>query len=106
VTDYTAPPTRADLLAYMGAGYADPGQRLDHALAAAIATQAARCAVDPYGPDLFTACLRRAAAILTAANAPLGITDLGDYGGPSGFVPRYDAITDALEADHLRSRFA
>jgi hypothetical protein len=105
VSDYSAPPTRADLLAYLGTGYADPGQRLDDALAAAIAAQASRCVVEPYAADLFTAALRRGAAILAATNAPLGVTDLGEFGGNS-LIPRFDTITETLEAPHLRPRFA
>lgn len=101
----TAPPSRDDLLAYLGAGFTDPGTRLDDALAAAVEAQASRCVVDPYGAALFTACLRRAAAILAATNAPLGVTDLGDYGG-SVSIPRWDTITESLEAPYLLPRFA
>jgi hypothetical protein len=105
VAERTAPPTREDLLAYLGNGYADPGTRLDDALAAAVAAQAERCVTDPYGAPLFTAALRRAAAILAATNAPLGVTDLGEYGG-SVSIPRWDTITETLEAPYLRPRFA
>ena len=105
MSDHTAPPTRADLLTYLGTGFVDPGAKLDDALAAAVSAQAARCVVDPYGPDLFTACLRRAAAILAATNAPLGVADLGEYGG-SVSIPRWDAVTETLESPFLRPRFA
>lgn len=98
------PPTRADLLAYLGTGYHDPGAPLDDALAAAIESQASRCVVDPYTSSLRQACLRRAASILAAANAPLGVTDLGDYGTTP--IPRWDAITQSLEAPYLRPGFA
>jgi hypothetical protein len=97
-------PTRSDLLAYLGTGYADPGTALDEALAAAIAAQESRCVVDPYTAPLRTACLRRAAAILAAANAPLGVTDLGEFG--SAPIPRWDTITATLEAPYLRPAFA
>jgi len=98
-------PTRDDLIAYLGTGYVDPGQPLDDALSAAIASQESRCVIDPYTDPLRTACLRRAAAILAATNAPLGITDLGDLGS-SLTIPRWDAITESLEAPYLRPRFA
>lgn len=97
-------PTRTDLLSYLGSGYVDPGQALDDALAAAIEAQAARCVVDPYTDPLRTACLRRAAAILAATNAPLGVTDLGEFG--SAPIPRWDTITATLEAPYLRPTFA
>lgn len=97
-------PTRDDLLAYLGSGYADPGQALDDALSAAVAAQEARCVVDPYTDPLRTAALRRAAAILAAANAPLGVTDLGEFG--SAPIPRWDTITATLEAPYLRPTFA
>jgi hypothetical protein len=101
----TEPPTRDAVLAYLGPGYVDPGTPLDDALAAAIESQAERCVVDPYGSSLYTAVLRRAAAILAATNAPLGVTDLGDLGS-SITIPRWDAITESLEAPYLRPRFA
>lgn len=101
----TAPPTRDDVIAYLGTGYVDPGTPLDDALAAAIEGQAERCVVDPYGSALYTAALRRTAAILAATNAPLGVTDLGDLGS-SITIPRWDTITESLEAPYLRPRFA
>jgi hypothetical protein len=101
---HTAPPTRDDVLAYMGTGYRDPGTTLDDALAAAVIAQRARCVTDPYGPDLFTAALRRTAAILAASNAPLGVADMGEFGSVN--LPRWDAITEALEAPYLLPRFA
>jgi hypothetical protein len=100
-----APPDRDAVVRYLGVGYVDPGQPLDDALAAAIAAQADRCVVDPYTDPLRMACLRRTAAILAATNAPLGVTDLGDLGASIN-IPRWDAITESLEAAYLRPRFA
>jgi hypothetical protein len=77
---------------------------LDDALAAALASQADRCVVDPYTAPLRSAALRRAAAILAATNAPLGVSDLGDLGSIP--IPRFDTVTNTLEAPYLRPGFA
>lgn len=101
----TSPPTVDDLADYLALADAPyPVDQLQAAYDAATDEQAARCVVDPYTSALGEALLRRAAAILAARGAPLGVNDLGQFGSTP--LMRWDPKVDTLEADHLKGSFA
>jgi hypothetical protein len=95
----------AALLAYMNldAQNYDTAEAQE-ALDAALEVQASLCVVEPYTQALAQACLRRAAAILTAKGAPLGQVDSGAFGTMP--LIRYDAVTERLEADYRKGPLA
>ena len=102
---HTAPPTRADLFAWWGtADDGEPGDVFDLALSVALRTQAQRCQVGPYTPELHAAALRRAARFLAAKGLTLGASDAGDFG--TVMIPRWDAEIESYEAAHRVGGFA
>ena len=109
---HTAPPDRAELLAWLGVS-PDPGTAPDDydlALAAALAEQASACiwsdadGVETYTESLHYAALRRAAVKLAAKGMPLGIFDAGDFG--SVYLPRWDSEVERAEAQYRVGGFA
>ena len=104
-TAYVPVPDVAALLAYLQLDESnyDPADAQD-ALDAAIEVQASLCEVEPYTAALAQACLRRAAAFLTAKGAPLGQVDAGAFGSMP--LIRYDAVTERLEAHYRKGPFA
>lgn len=102
---FDQPPSRADLMAWLG--MVDPGTSPDHydlCLDAALAAQAARCDVSTYGPELHEAALRRTTRDLSAKGMALGVYDSPDFG--QMYLPRWDAVTNNLEAPYLLGGFA
>lgn len=97
----TAPPTAADLAAYLRID--DDTAGLADAVAVAVADQAARCDVSDYTAPLREAALRRAARVFTARAQPLGI-ELGDMGAYP--LPRWDAEIETHEAAYRLAGFA
>jgi hypothetical protein len=97
------PPTLSDLYVWLSVPPTDD-QTYGDALAAALEQQQARCECDPYTVGLRLGALRRAARILAARGAPLGVQDLGDFG--SAAIMRWDALIQEAEADRLRGPFA
>lgn len=99
------PPGRADLMAWLG--LVDPGtspDEYDLCLAAALGSQAARCDVTVYGPELHEAALRRAARDVAGRGMSLGVYDSPDFG--QQYLPRWDSIVQTLEAPYLLGGFA
>ena len=99
------PPGRADLFAWLG--LVDPGtspDEYDLCLAAALEAQAQRCDVTVYGAELHEAALRRTARDLAGRGMSLGTYDSADFG--QQYLPRWDAITQSLEAPWLLGGFA
>lgn len=96
-------PTVDDLLDYAGISTYDRDEA-QSVLDAVLSAQAARCVTSPYVAPLRLAALRHATAVLTAKGAPLGVQDLGTFGGVT--LPRFDSVVEDLEANYLRGAFA
>ena len=103
---FDQPPSRAELLAWLG--MADPGtgpdDEYDLCLAVALAAQAQRCDVSEYGPELHEAALRRAAREISGRGMSLGIYDSPDFG--QQYLPRWDALVEAQEMPYRLGGFA
>lgn len=95
--------TVADLRAYLGDTSASDGVLTD-VLAAEQAAQQARCRIEPYGPDLREALLRRCARNLAARAVPIAQYTSFEGGGTSSRVPTTDPEIARLEAPHRRRK--
>lgn len=103
---FDQPPSRADLMAWLG--MVDPGgpgpDEYDLCLAVALEGQAQRCDVTVYGAELHEAALRRAAREISGRGMSLGIYDSPDFG--QQYLPRWDALIEAQEMPYRLGGFA
>ena len=98
-------PDVSDLREYLGLeNNPYPDEQLGSALDAALEMQRDRCVWDLYEAPLYEAALRRAARILAARGAPLGMMDLGEFGSTP--LVRWDTQIEELEAEYRRGGFA
>ena len=91
-------PTLVEVVARIPGGTEDAVRPLYDA---AWAEQCIQCCVDPYGPDLAHALIRRVKRLWAAQGHTLGVLDTGGDFGPQ-YILRLDWLIEEAEGPHRR----